>query len=298
MKDIFISHVEEDSRVALAGADLLERAGFTTWCYERDSLPGASYLLQTSQAIEESKAVLLLISVHALSSHQVTKEVVRAHESNKPIIPLLLGVSHAQFQKRQPEWREAVGAAASLSVSPERFKTCIPKVLEGLKSLGIAPRPSRRPSDIGTQPLAPAPTVPETQSAPLPKVLETRHDEQFDLSPGLTLGSFVMDFPELLETDLGWKVIRFRVDFQARRSTTKGLRKFEFHYSTAQEERGHEQSRCLSELKAGEWEEVSFVTVNDGVTRAWLNYTCLSDDEAHESVVVRNVRSKKWLSPA
>lgn len=136
-KDIFISHVEEDSILALALADCLKGAGFTTWCYEYDSLPGVSYLLQTGQAIQECQAVLLIISVQALSSHQITKEVVRAHESNKPIFPLLLGVSHAQFQRRQPEWREAIGAAASLPIATEDLGRSVPKIVEGLKTLGI-----------------------------------------------------------------------------------------------------------------------------------------------------------------
>ncbi len=156
MSDIFISHVEEDSIIALNIAARLEEAGFTSWCYERDALPGVSYLLQTGQAIEVCKAVLLIISSHALGSHQVTKEVVRAHESNKPIIPLLLGVSHSQFQKRQPEWREAIGASTSLPVSPEQVERCIVKVTEGLKSLGVSP--SRISSDVGeTRSMAVAP---------------------------------------------------------------------------------------------------------------------------------------------
>jgi hypothetical protein len=140
MKDLFISHVEEDSEVALALADLLARNGFTTWTYERDSVPGISYLIQTSEAIEQSRGVLLVISVHALGSHQVTKELVRAHESNKPILPLLLGISHAQFQKRQPEWRAAIGAAASLAISREQVDACIPKILESLKFFRLTAR--------------------------------------------------------------------------------------------------------------------------------------------------------------
>lgn len=154
MKDIFISHVEEDAPVALALADLLEGAGFTTWCYERDSLPGISYLIQTGQAVEQCKAVLLVISDHALGSHQVTKEVVRAHESERPIIPLLFGVSHAHFQKRQPEWREVIGAAASLPVSMEHVDRCALKIIDGLKSLGIVANPmSGQNGDHGNTPI-------------------------------------------------------------------------------------------------------------------------------------------------
>jgi hypothetical protein len=42
MPDIFISHVEEDSAVALQIAHGLEAVGYTTWYYERDSVPGLS----------------------------------------------------------------------------------------------------------------------------------------------------------------------------------------------------------------------------------------------------------------
>ncbi|MFC2021478.1 toll/interleukin-1 receptor domain-containing protein [Chloroflexota bacterium] len=52
MSDIFISHVEEDSVVALEIALELEEAGYTTWSYEIDSMPGPSYLVQTGEAVE------------------------------------------------------------------------------------------------------------------------------------------------------------------------------------------------------------------------------------------------------
>ena len=59
MSDVFISHAEADSDIALEIALGLEEAGYGTWCYEIDSIPGASYLIQTGQAVEQSKAVLL-----------------------------------------------------------------------------------------------------------------------------------------------------------------------------------------------------------------------------------------------
>jgi hypothetical protein len=57
MADIFISHVEEDAQVALEIAQGLEAVGYTVWYYERDSVPGLSYLVQTGQAIEQSHAI-------------------------------------------------------------------------------------------------------------------------------------------------------------------------------------------------------------------------------------------------
>lgn len=139
MSHIFISHVEEDADIALEVALGLEEAGYTTWCYELDSIPGPSYLLQTGQAIEQSEAVVIVISPHSLGSHQVTREIVRAYEGAKRFIPLLRDITHVEFQNRQPEWREAVGAATSISISQEGLAGVITRVVDGLKALGIQP---------------------------------------------------------------------------------------------------------------------------------------------------------------
>ncbi|GAG39828.1 unnamed protein product, partial [marine sediment metagenome] len=118
----------------------LEEAGYTTWCYEVDSIPGPSYLIQTGQAIEQSKAIILVISPHSLGSRQITKEVVRASESNKEFIPVRRDITHVEFQNRQPEWRQAVGAAASIGIPRQGVASVLPRIIDGLKGLGIHPR--------------------------------------------------------------------------------------------------------------------------------------------------------------
>jgi hypothetical protein len=151
--DVFISHVEEDGGVALQLADALEAAGYSTWCYERDTIPGPSYLLQTSGAIEASRAVVVLISADALGSHQVTSEVVRAHEEVKPFIPLLIGISREEFGVRQPEWREAIGSAATIELPDRGVAGIAPRIVDGLVALGVRPhepgRPEQRPAYPG-----------------------------------------------------------------------------------------------------------------------------------------------------
>ncbi len=117
MIQAFISHVAEDEGVALALSKAIESAGFCTWYYERDSLPGLSYIMQVGQAIDGCNCVVLLISMASIGSHQVTTEVVRAYEEHKPIIPVLIDVSHEHFQKRQPEWRTALGATTSVNLA-------------------------------------------------------------------------------------------------------------------------------------------------------------------------------------
>ena len=135
MADVFISHAEADASLAINIAEAIERRGFSSWYYERDTIPGKSYILQVGEAIDVCRVVILIISSHSLSSHQVTKEVVRAHESNKPFIPLLTDVSHAEFQTRQPEWRTAVGAAASVRISQEGISRIVPQITRGLSAL-------------------------------------------------------------------------------------------------------------------------------------------------------------------
>jgi len=142
VSNIFISHVEEDADIALEIALGLEETGYPTWCYEIDSIPGPSYLMQTGQAVEESKAIVVVISPNSLGSRQVTNEVIRAHESNTEFIPILKGITHAEFQTRQPEWREAVGAASSTSISQEGISPILPRIITGLQTLGITPSTS------------------------------------------------------------------------------------------------------------------------------------------------------------
>ncbi|MEE8163480.1 MAG: protein kinase, partial [Anaerolineae bacterium] len=134
---LFISHVAEDSAMAMKIATTLENQGYSTWYYERDSLPGPAYLAQMGDAIDQSQAMVLIISPQSVGSNQVTTEVVRAHETNKSFIPLLWGISHEEFQLRAPVWRQALGASTSIEISEERFREVSARIQEGLEALGI-----------------------------------------------------------------------------------------------------------------------------------------------------------------
>lgn len=155
MSDVFISHAEEDSAIALQIADALEQSGYSAWTFERDSIPGMSYLLQTARAVEQCRAVVVVISRDSLGSRQVTVEIVRGHETDKPFVPVLVGISHLEFTARQPEWREAMGAATSVAVPPQGVQAIVPRILAGLLALGIAP--SGQPADYVRDTVLPAP---------------------------------------------------------------------------------------------------------------------------------------------
>jgi hypothetical protein len=173
MSDIFISHAERDYATVEAVARGLESAGYATWFHERDSAGGASYLIQTREAIVEAKAVVLIVSRASLASHQVTKEVVRAHETHRPLIPLLVGVTDAQYKELQPEWEEAIGAATSLVIPPEGVDAILPRVLRGLQKMGISPGgpvkeipapPQPVQSTVSAPPASPMPPSPRQKS--------------------------------------------------------------------------------------------------------------------------------------
>ncbi len=139
MSDVFISHVEEDAEIALAIARGLNSADYSTWCYEEDSQPGVSYLKQIGEAVEGCQAVALVISRGSLESDQVTREVEFSHELRKPFIPVLHGISHAQFQDMRAPWRVALGTAATISIPPEGVYAILPRIVRGLQELGVKP---------------------------------------------------------------------------------------------------------------------------------------------------------------
>jgi hypothetical protein len=105
------------------------------------SLPGPSYLSQIAKAIGACEVILLVASRHSITSEQVTSEIVRGFEQTKPFLPVLRGISHVQLQRKQPEWRGALGAATSIEVPPEGLGAILPRILAGVEALGVLPQP-------------------------------------------------------------------------------------------------------------------------------------------------------------
>ena len=139
MTDVFISYVEEDGRIADQIAQGLQAAGYSTWHYERDGLPGTDYLETIGATIDAAKAVVIVISAKSLQSQQVYRELVRAAENNKALFPLLYGIRHEQFQERGQKWRQALGATTSIAIPPDGVAAIMPRLVAGLMTRGIPP---------------------------------------------------------------------------------------------------------------------------------------------------------------
>ena len=148
MRSIFLCHCEEDVGMALDCSAGLEEAGYSTWYYERDTLPGESYLIQIGRAIEDSRCVVLIVSRRALVSAQMTSEVVRAFEARRPFIPLLHDVTHEGIAERQPIWRQALVTSTSLAVPAEGVESILGRVVKGLEALGIHPEDGSRSREL------------------------------------------------------------------------------------------------------------------------------------------------------
>jgi TolB-like protein len=87
---VFISYASHDAEMAQIVCSTLEAAGLHCWLAPRDVKPGAQYADAIIRALNEAKAVVLVLSESAVGSSHVGREVERAASKRKPIIPFRL----------------------------------------------------------------------------------------------------------------------------------------------------------------------------------------------------------------
>ena len=119
MHQVFISYQNADCELTEQLARGLEAAGYATWYYGRDSRVGFNYMQYLTELIEECQAMVLLISPHSVQSRQVEREVIRASEENRHILPVLCGISYPEFQKPAPAWWHALAGIAAIELPAE-----------------------------------------------------------------------------------------------------------------------------------------------------------------------------------
>jgi len=93
--NIFISHSHSDKATVLKIAEDLKRHGITTWLDEELITPGDNWLDKISRAVENSDAILVIISRNTGQSRWQTSEIafaVSAQRQNttKKVIPILI----------------------------------------------------------------------------------------------------------------------------------------------------------------------------------------------------------------
>lgn len=87
---VFISYSTKEQSSAEAMKNLLEKQGVQTWMAPGDIPAGSKYAQVINKAVRESSCFILMLSENSQNSVWVSKEVERAINYRKPIIPVQL----------------------------------------------------------------------------------------------------------------------------------------------------------------------------------------------------------------
>jgi limonene-1,2-epoxide hydrolase len=87
-RDVFISHSTKDVEVAEELCARLEREGISVWIAPRDVRPGRKYGEEILNAIEGTRATILVLSESSNASVHVHHEVERAISKGKSVFPV------------------------------------------------------------------------------------------------------------------------------------------------------------------------------------------------------------------
>lgn len=72
---VFLSHTPDDRDLARGVASALREAGFEVWDPETEILPGDNWAEKIGQALEESEAMVVLLTPEALESESVRRDI-------------------------------------------------------------------------------------------------------------------------------------------------------------------------------------------------------------------------------
>ncbi len=91
---VFMSHSHTDAALAARVSDALQRSGLDVWDSDRDLLPGDNWAGEVARALEESQAMIVLLTPAAANSPQVKREIeyaLGAKNYSNRLIPVVVG---------------------------------------------------------------------------------------------------------------------------------------------------------------------------------------------------------------
>jgi TolB-like protein len=146
--DVFVSYASQDAAVANSLVENLEQHGLRCWIAPRDVKPGAQYADAIVRAINEAKAVVLVMSRSAVASSHVAREVERAASKRKPVIPFRLDAAALN-----PELEYFLSNSQWIDVPKLGMTAALKKLAEALgrgsASLSQGVPPGRRSGRVG-----------------------------------------------------------------------------------------------------------------------------------------------------
>lgn len=128
--DVLISYSSKDDKWANAICNRLEANNIRVWVAPRDIVAGRSYAAEINRAIRETKCVVLIFNKNSYSSQWVRKEVERAVNSNKIIIPFRI-----DNVSLDDEWDLYISSAHWLDVMNKEKEEAIGELLGCIKKL-------------------------------------------------------------------------------------------------------------------------------------------------------------------
>ncbi len=91
---VFVSYAHTDEAIARRVADILQEAGLDVWDGTREIMPGDNWAALVSQALQESQAMVVLLTPNAMRSNWVRSEIEYALGEvrfRKRLIPVVVG---------------------------------------------------------------------------------------------------------------------------------------------------------------------------------------------------------------
>jgi len=144
--DVFISYSVHDKLTAQAVCATLEANGIRCWIAPRDIMPGSEYGDAIVEAINQSRALVLVFSSNANQSPQIRREVERAVSKGLPIVPLrienIAPTQSLEYFIGAVHWLDAL--TPPLEHHLQRLAEAV-KALLRIDSPGLAEGPVRTP---------------------------------------------------------------------------------------------------------------------------------------------------------
>jgi hypothetical protein len=130
---VFISHSDSDQELARKIGTRLKDSGLEVWDKSGEILPGDNWAAKVAQALEESDAMVVLLTPDALRSDWVRREIEYAlgeeRYSNR-LIPVLVGSSEDLDKAGLPWILKRLRAVALLD--PDKEETDIREIAQAL----------------------------------------------------------------------------------------------------------------------------------------------------------------------
>ena len=103
---VFMSHSDSDAMLAARVSDALENNGLEVWDPDRELFPGDNWAAEVARALEESDAMVVLLTPATAGSRWVKRDIeyaLGAKNFSNRLIPVVVG-DRDQFPTNEMPW--------------------------------------------------------------------------------------------------------------------------------------------------------------------------------------------------